>query len=207
MILLRRDCLVFETQAGTEAPCSVHEVAMGLIGQSAKWLDHEMVQHAAQAVLHYFKIEKGQTTVSMAEFCDALERVLGSLGWDGPLTNQPSLGGGAGPGVLPSLGPATKPAAICPRQEVETDLQELANAEGQGGELFFYSRLRALVHARLNGPPVTLRFRGLRGCVKQLAGAKRWTSHCQSLQDQILNYLRTCLTVEPHREGCLLVVE
>ena len=206
MILLRRDCLVFETQAGTGAPCSVHEVAMGLIGQSAEWLDHEMVQHAAQAVLHYFKIEKGQVTVSMAEFCDALERVLGNLGWDVPVPNQPSPGS-PGPSVLPALEPATKPAPLWARQELETDLQELAHAESLGGELFFYSRLRALVHAQLNGPPVTLRFRGLRGCAKQLAGAKRWTLHCQSLQDQILNYLRTCLTIEPHREGCLLVVE
>ena len=52
------------------------------MGDSAKWLDADLVGHAAEAVLHYFKSEKGQNTVSVGEFSEALERVLRGLGLD-----------------------------------------------------------------------------------------------------------------------------
>jgi hypothetical protein len=52
-----------------------------------------------------------------------------------------------------------------------------------------------------------LRFRGLRGCVKQLAGARRWSARCEKMQDQIVEYLRRCLTAEPEQSNCALVVE
>jgi hypothetical protein len=52
-----------------------------------------------------------------------------------------------------------------------------------------------------------VRFRGLRGCVKQLAGARRWSHRCERLQDQIVEYLRGCLTAEPEQNECALVVE
>jgi hypothetical protein len=71
----------------------------------------------------------------------------------------------------------------------------------------FYPRLRTIVRSRLNGEPVVLRFSGLRACAKRLAGAKRWSPSCQRLQDQIVEYLRHCLSSEPNREGCTLVVE
>jgi hypothetical protein len=43
--------------------------------------------------------------------------------------------------------------------------------------------------------------------VKQLAGARRWNSRCEELQDQIVGYLRGCLTAETEQNGCALVVE
>jgi hypothetical protein len=52
-----------------------------------------------------------------------------------------------------------------------------------------------------------LRFRGLRGCVKQLAGARRWSLRCEKLQEQIVEYLRGCLSAEPEQNDCSLVVE
>jgi len=52
-----------------------------------------------------------------------------------------------------------------------------------------------------------LRFRGLRGCVKQLTGARRWSLRCQSLEGEIVAYLRQCLSVESAPEEFALMVE
>jgi hypothetical protein len=54
--------------------------------------------------------------------------------------------------------------------------------------------------------PEVLRFRGLRICVKQLIGAKRWSRRCQRLNDQIVDYLRTCLSAEKGGQACALIV-
>ena len=47
MILLRPDCLVFNTAKGESIPCSAHDVTVELMGQSTKWIDKDMVEHAA----------------------------------------------------------------------------------------------------------------------------------------------------------------
>jgi hypothetical protein len=194
MIHLRPDCLVFKTADGENIPCSAHEVTVELMGDSAKWLDQEMVEHAAEAVLHYFRTEKGQNIVSVAEFSEALERVLRGLGLDVKAAGADA----AETASTPSLAP--------PRI-VETDLQHLVDEASLGCELVFFPRLRDAVRRELlDGTPLLLRFRGLRPCVKKLAGAKRWGTHCQTLNDQIVEYLRTCLTTETRAAGCALVV-
>jgi hypothetical protein len=194
MILLRPDCLVFKTASGDNVPCSAHEVTVELIGDSAEWLDQELVLHAAEAVLHYFKSEKGQSAVSVAEFSEALERVLRGFGLDVKASNclEEATGGDTSNGSAPRL--------------VEADLQELAGDSGFGGELVFFPRLRDAVRREVERGPLILRFRGLRGCVKRLTGAKRWGASCQSLNDQIVDYLRTCLAAAESGSGCALVV-
>lgn len=195
MILLRPDCLVFKTADGENIPCSAHDVTVELIGDSVDWLDTDLVTNAAEAVLHFFKKEKGQHTVSVTEFSEALERVLRGLGLDVKA---------AGTENAPSAAPATGTAAS-PRV-VEADLRLLARDAECGGELVFFPRLREAIRRELDGRPTVIRFSGLRGCVKQLTGAKRWSTHCQSLNDQIVDYLRTCLRNERFRQECALVV-
>lgn len=187
MIRLRPDCLVFETAQGENIPCSAKEVTIELIGDSAQWLDSEIVENAAAAVLHYFRVERGQESVSVAEFAQALENVLRGLG-----LNVKS--GNAG-------------AAAPPRRVFETDLRALAGEPADGGELFFFPRLRHAMRQRLDGTPRVLRFRNLRACVKQLTGAKRWTPQCRDMEERIVDYLRTCLGSEKTADGCGLVVE
>jgi hypothetical protein len=43
--------------------------------------------------------------------------------------------------------------------------------------------------------------------VKQIAGARRWNTRCEQLQDQIVAYLRECLSAETEQNQCALVVE
>jgi hypothetical protein len=162
-------------------------VTVELIGDSANWLDADMVEHAAGAVLHYFKAEKGQDTVSVAEFSEALERVLRGLGLDVKATE-------------------TSETPTAPPRVVETNLEELAGEPDLGCELMFFPRLRDALRRELDGSPLLLRFRGLRGCVKQLAGARRWGPHCQALNDQIVDYLRRCLGAEKSSANCALIV-
>jgi hypothetical protein len=50
-------------------------------------------------------------------------------------------------------------------------------------------------------------FQGLRQCVKQLVRARRWTTKCQGLQDQIVDFLRNCMTRENSGINCALVVK
>ena len=183
MILLRPDCLVFETSTGENIPCSVTEVTIELMGAAAHCLDKELVQNAATGVLHYFKEQLGRTSVSLVEFSLALEQALGALGLK---INQQKADSGS------SL-------------VAEADLLRLAFQSGKGCELFFFLSLREEMRRKLVLSPQVLRFRGLRVCVKQLVGAKRWTPRCQNLNDQIVEYLRTCLSAE-RAATCALVV-
>ena len=193
MILLRPDCLVFKTANGENVPCSAHEVTVELMSDCTEWLDPDMVEHAAGAVLHYFKSEKGQDTVSVAEFSQALERVLRGLG----------LNVKASDNVQPT---SSEPESLLPPRVVEADLRELAGEADLGCELVFFPRLRDMLRRELDGTPLLLRFRGLRACVKQLAGARRWGPHCQALSDQIVDYLRGCLGAEKSGSSCALMV-
>lgn len=197
MILLRPDCLVFKTTDGEQIPCSAHEVTVELMGDCVEWLDQAYVQEATEAVLHYFRTEKGQSAVSVAEFSEALERVLRGLGLE-------SKSAAAKASAAPVAdGPA---AGSTDSRVVEADLRQLADGPDKSCELFFFPKLRATVRQGLDRAPQVLRIHGLRPCVKQLTGAKRWGPHCQALNDHIVEYLRTCLSTEKNSLGCTLVI-
>ena len=185
MILLRPDCLVFKTNQGEQIPCSVEEVTVELLGDPGGALDKDLIKNAAEAVLHYFKTELGQTTVSVGEFSLALEQALRSLGLEAK---------------------ATGAEAVAPRV-IEADLRLLARESGRGFELLFFPRLRDELRLKLDESPQLLRFSGLRDCVKQLTGARRWSGRCQNLTDQIVEYLRICLSAERGARSCALVVQ
>ena len=194
MILLRPDCLVFKTSAGENVPCSAHAVTVEMLGDAGEFVEKDTVENAALAVLHYFKKELGKETVTVAEFTDALEKVLQNLGLDVRTDTASILAPAA-------VAPNPTPARVC-----EADLSRLATESTEGGELHFFLRLRDTLRRHLDGSPVLLRYVGLRPCVKQLAGAKRWNHQCQHLNEQIVDYLRTCLRHEESGRGCGLVV-
>ena len=187
MILLRRDCLVFETSEGN-FPLPADEVTMEIIGDAIEILDEETIKHAAEAVLHYFKEELGQTSVSIAEFTAQLEKALNALG----LTVQ-------------STKCTTKPAAPSLRI-VESNLLCYAPDASPTMELTFFPSLRIAVQELLDQSPDIIRFRGLRPCVKQMLRAQRWSPSCQGLNDQIVEYLRTSFDSARRGSRCALVV-
>jgi hypothetical protein len=188
MIQLRADCLIFQTSDGAQIPCSVEWVTLELMGEGASWIDPDVIHHASAAVLHYFKHELLREFVSVAEFTLALEKALRCFGLSVYADSQPAR--------LP-------PAQTC---VLSSNLQELASSAGKGFELFFFPNLREEIRSKMGQSPRVLRFHGLRGCVKQLTGTVRWTRRCQSLNDQIVDYLRGCWQTERDRHSCALVV-
>lgn len=184
MIALNSDCLLFQLANGESVPCSAEMITVEIAGGAEGLLDPEMLRHAAASVFHYFKTELCRETVTVGEFSLALEKVLSGLGY------------------------AIRSAPTNQAQPIiETDLALIANESADSLELFFFPRLRVELRNRLQQSPRVLRFRGLRGCVKQLAGARRWSNRCERLQDQIVEYLRQCMNSDTKKSDCALVVE
>ena len=184
MIALASDCILLRQPNGESEPLNAGQIAIEVVTDGESPFDEAFVKESSAAVLHFFKQEQGRDSVTLAEFAEALEKVL--LGFK----------------------PATSEAATRAESRVlEADLQKLASDSGDAFELNFFPRLRDEMRAGLQKSPQLLRFRGLRNCVMRLAGARRWSARCQDLQEQILAFLRNCLSSEPHPESCTLVVE
>lgn len=181
MIALASDILLFKLTNGESIPFSSELISVELMGETARMFDAEFVRHASQAVFHYFRHDLGLKQVTVAEFAQALEKVLSGF----------------------ALVPLPKPAL--PPGVVESDLGQIACESGKGCELFFFPRLREEMRSCLSQSPRVLHFRGLRGCVKQLVGTRRWTARCQQLTDQIVEFLRHCITAETQLELSLVV--
>src|SRR6185436_17046610 len=90
---------------------------------------------------------------------------------------------------------------------LETDLGRLADESGKDSDLFFFATLRAEFRRQLQQSPRIGRFRGVRGCVKRLIGARRWSGRCRALEEEIVNYLRQCVSAESRRGDFALVVD
>jgi hypothetical protein len=185
MILLANDCLVFHTASGEGIPYSAESISVELLGETAALFDPEFIQHAAAAVFHYFKHDLHRESVSVAEFSLALEKVLRGF----QLSEQESQ--------------ADEPV---PRI-VKSDLSQLVTDTDTGCELLFFPRLRDELRSQLQQSPQMLCFQGLRCCVKRLVGAQRWSGRCQQVQDQIVEFLRTCMSKENQGISCALVVK
>jgi hypothetical protein len=184
MTQLKKDCLIFQTNSGQQISCSAEWVTLELIGDTADLVDQELISHAAAAVLHYFKHELHRQFVTVAEFAAALERALRTVGL--------------------SIFGVAEPVS---RRVLDSDLPELMKSAGESCELFFFPQLRQELKRQLGESPQIVRFNGLRPCVKQLAGANRWSPRCENLSDQIVDYMRTCLQSDPRSHACTLVVK
>lgn len=183
MIHLRSDCLVFEMSNGEKIPCSAASVTIELMGNAAELVDREVVQNAAAAVLYYFQNDLHRTTVTVSEFTEALETALRGLG-------------------LNVSCDTSKQAA----RAINADLFRIATESGKSFELGFFARLREEVRKELHQAPQLIRFSGLRRCVKQLAGARRWCPRCERLSDHIVDYLRGCVSSENPEKPCGMLV-
>lgn len=181
MIQLHPDYLIFRTSQGELIPCSAESVTIELIGDASSLLDPETVREAAAAVVHYFKHDLGQHTVSVTEFSEALERALRCFGFD--VTTSASENG----------------------RTVGTDLRDIAT-EAEEFELYFYKQLREEFRRQSRESAEVVRFWGLRGCVKRMVGAKRWGQRCERFSDQVVAFLRECLSIERGSPSRSLVV-
>ena len=174
VIALDSDYLLFQLANGESVPFSSEMISVEVTGETGAF-DQEFVKQAAASVFHYFRVELGRESVSVGEFAGALEKVLRGFAV-----------------ILLHVARASKTDL----NVSEFDLRLIAGESGTGCELFFFPRLRDQLRTQLAQSPRLLRFRGLRGCVKKLAGARRWSPSCQRLHDRIIEFLRGCFSVE-----------
>jgi len=183
MITLAQDCLLFHLANGEQVPFSAEMISVELIGETMRWMDPEMVSHAAKAVFHYFKQELKRQSVNADEFATALEKVLSGF-------------------RLKSAHKSQRGTSV-----VESDLLRLAREAGVGCELVFFPSLRNEFRQHLRRQPRLVRFRGLRACVKEIAGARRWSARCRDLEERIVCFLRECAGADTGDRDLALVVE
>ena len=201
MIALASDCLLFQTSNGESIPFSAEMISVELSGDGIGEFDPEFLKHAASAVFHYFKHDLGRVTVTVGEFAGALEKVLRGFGLQSEADEQ------NGEHLFEDEEENEHEKKTSDRKVLKSDLRTLACESGKGFELFFFPRLRDELRQQLLQEPEVLHFRGLRSCVKQLTGARRWGPRCQTLQDQIVEFLRNCFTSEASQPSCALLVE
>lgn len=184
MIQLSEDCLLFQTDGGEKVPYSAELISVEIMGDSASCFDAEFIKHAAAAVFHYFRDELGRDSVTVAEFSMALEKILHGF----------------------NLAAESQSKAQETARVVRSDLRHLAREVEEAGELFFFPLLRDELRIQMQQEPQMLCFLGLRQCVKRLAGARRWSGRCQTLHDQIVEFLRSCMYQDNSGANCALVV-
>lgn len=183
MIALASGCLLFQLSNGERVPFSAEMVTVELEGEAGELFDPDFVTEATHAVFHYFQHDLQRRSVSMAEFAEALEKVLRGLVLNAKSSSAPV------------------------QSTVTSDLGRLACECGKGCELFFFPRLKEEMRQQLLRQPNVVHFSGLRRCVKQLVGAQRWTARCQSLKEEIVDFLRQCAAVPSGGNRLALVVE
>jgi hypothetical protein len=184
MITLAQDCLLFQLTNGEKVPFSASMISVELVGETSTWFDPEVASQAAKAVFHYFKNDLGRQCVTAEEFASAMEKVLRGFKLRG-LENS----------------------VVADKRVIESDLSRLALDSGGGCELLFFPSLRNEFRQHLQQKPHLLRFRGLRACVKQIAGTRRWTMRCRDLEEQIVSFLRECAGAETCQPDFTFVVE
>ena len=186
MIALQSDCLIFQLANGESIPCSAEMISVEIVGDARGTARSRNAPARRRLRLSLFQERTGTRDRHRRRIC----RRAGKS----PAQSR--------------LAPSAPAASSRDRGEIiETDLRRLARESADSLELFFFPRLRDELRAQLRQSPRVVRFRGLRGCVKQLAGARRWSHRCEKMQDQIVGYLRECLTAEPEQNECALVVE
>lgn len=184
MIRLHPDYLWVRDSRGATTPVDAQTLALEVVTAAGQSVDPELIRQAAAAVLFYFTSELGRSTVTLQEFATELERVLRAFG------------------VNAAVSPTDEPCLRLARY----DLRALALDAPAEMELLFFPKLRSTVQRTLRDSPQVLQFVGLRGCVKLLLGARRWTRRCQAFSEEIVDFLRLCLREAPESAACALVI-
>lgn len=184
MIQLHPDYLWVQDTSGVATPVAAETLAFDVVTEAGVNIDPELLRQAAAAVWFYFKSELERSTVTLQEFAAELERVLRAFGFRA------------------AVSAAEEPCLRLARY----DLRALALDAPAEMELLFFPKLRSTVRRTLRDSPQVLQFVGLRGCVKLLLGARRWSRRCQAFSDEIVDFLRRCLRQESDATSCALVI-
>jgi hypothetical protein len=169
MIQLHSDVLWVRAEDGRLEPFDEHRLALSIqkaaenVGHSDWWLAESIA-----AAVHAFAIKsRREQMIQSKEIAELVATVLATLGYDW-----------------------ISEAYAGTRNRVAIHLNELVWRATAGFELEFFQQLDHALSAATNRRLVAMRIDGLRACVMQLRGARRWTAECRRLAEDIVEHVR-----------------
>jgi hypothetical protein len=169
MIQLHTDVLWVRAEDGRLVPFDEQRLAQSIqrvaenVGHSDWWL----AESIAAAVHAFATKSRSEPVISSKEIAEIVATVLATLGYD---WISEAYAGDA--------------------NHVAIHLNELAWRTNAGFELEFFQQLDHALSAAANRRLVAMRIDGLRACVMQLRGARRWTAECRRLAEDIVEHVR-----------------
>ncbi len=169
MIQLHSDVLWVRAEDGRLEPFDEQRLALSIqkaaekVGHSDWWLAESIA-----AAVHAFAIKsRREQMIPSKEIAELVATVLATLGYDW-----------------------ISEAYAGTRNRVAIHLNELVWRATAGFELEFFQQLDHALSAAANRRLVAMRIDGLRACVMQLRGARRWTAECRRLAEDIVEHVR-----------------
>ncbi len=169
MIQLHTDVLWVRAEDGRLAPFDEQRLALSIqkvaenVGHSDWWLAESIA-----AAVHAFAVKsRSERVIPSKEIADIVATVLATLGYD---WISEAYAGDA--------------------NRVAIHLNELAWRTNAGFELEFFQQLDHALSAAANRRLVAMRIDGLRACVMQLRGTRRWTAGSRRLAEDIVEHVR-----------------
>ncbi len=169
MIQLQDDIAWVKFADGRLAPFDEHRLALSIqkvaehTGDSDWWL----AESIAAAVHVYAVKSRSDGVIPSSEIAEIVATVLSTLGYQ---RVSEAYSGHAG--------------------HVAIHLNELAGRRSTAFELEFFQRLDRALGAAANRRFLVIEVDGLRACVMQLRGARRWTAGCRRFAEDIVDYVR-----------------
>jgi len=169
MIQLHEDVLWVKAEDGRLSPFDEQRLAMSIqrAAEKAGHIEWWLAESVAAAV-HAFAVNTRSESVMLSgEITEVVAAVLATLGYDW-----------------------ISEAYAAGADRVAIHLNELAWRTNAGFELEFFQQLDHALGAAANRRLVAMRLDGLRACVMQLRGARRWTAGCRQLAEDIVEHVR-----------------
>lgn len=183
MIQLQEDVVWVKFEDGHLAPFDEQRLALSIqqvaerVGSPDWWL----AESVAAAVHVFVGRSRSDGVIQSSEIAEIVAAVLSTLGYEN---------------ISRAYGSGTNRVAI--------QLNELMGRMNAALELEFFQRLDRALGAAASHRIQVMEVNGLRACVMQLRGTRRWTTGCRKLAEEIVEHVRErVVRVRPPRAACL----
>jgi hypothetical protein len=136
-------------------------------GYPSWWL----TDHVTESIAFYLHLRNGENVVAFSQLSQTVRYVLKVIGYKE---------------IIPYFAPAPPPISI--------SLLDIAHQAGTGYELVFFDLLEKRINALIETGVDNLHLCSLHPCVKYLQRTKVWTRACDSVREEIVNFIRERLT-------------
>lgn len=183
MIQAHDDIAWVKFDDGHLAPFDEQELALSIqgaaerAGQADWWLAESIA-----AAIHAYSVKcRSDRVIPSSEITEVVAAVLSMLGYK-----------------------ELSQAYVNQQRRAAIHLGELAGRLGAAFELDFFRQLDRALGAAADRQLSVLEVNGLRACVMQLRGARRWSTGCRAFAEEIVEYVRERVArVRPAKAACL----